>query len=254
MNLQIFLKNEYSRRKCYNKQYSLRAFARDLDLESSVLIKIINGSRKVGPKISRHIEDKFFIPEGTFNSSKSDHSESFQLEEHAHFNIISQWEHFAVLNALSCPNFISTHHFIMHLLSISKDRASTIVEELLRVGLMKKDESGNWVRSHGHCRTTHDVSSLALRFGNREFLDLAKEKLESVPLEKRDYTSVVLPVDADLLPFIKDVLAKFRDDLEILLDRIPQKKNQVYQLNLQLFPLTKKIEEAEINMQESHLC
>jgi uncharacterized protein (TIGR02147 family) len=250
MNVQNFLKQEFGRRKKFNAQYSLRAFARDLGLESSVVIKIINGDRNAGLKVCQQLEDKFRLPSGTFygmrQQAPSEKEGEHVLNDQLHFNIISQWEYFTVLNLLECPLFIPGVESVSKALEISQERAEEVVSELKMSGLLIEEQKDNgtlsWKRGFSHHRTTHDIQSLALRLGNIEFLELAKKKLLATPLEKRDYSSVVFAIDEEMLPFVKEILAKFRDDLEMMLSRIPQKKNNVYQLNLQLFPLAKSLD------------
>ncbi len=42
--------------------------------------------------------------------------------------------------------------------------------------------------------TSEDVESLALQKAHTDALNIAKEKLETVPMEQRDYTSVTMAI------------------------------------------------------------
>jgi hypothetical protein len=46
---------EYQLRHSKNGGYSMRAFARDLDIDSSTLVKIVSGRRKIGVTIVRQM-------------------------------------------------------------------------------------------------------------------------------------------------------------------------------------------------------
>ena len=58
--------------------------------------------------------------------------------------------------------------------------------------------------------------------------------------EERDFGAVTLSISADLLPTLKAKLHQLQVELVGLADRL-ENKEQVYQLNLQLFPASQKL-------------
>jgi transcriptional regulator with XRE-family HTH domain len=259
MNIQLFLKNELERRKKFNQSYSLRALARDMNVDSSLLVKIVNGKRKAGPKMCRHIEERLNLKSGTFSSDVPSRfikeGRTLPLGDEHYFNVISQWEHFTVLNLLYCPGFQHSLENVAKLLDIGPERASQVISELKNVGLLVEEtlhDGIHWSRGTTHIKTTDGVRSLALRLSHLESLDLAKTKLEAIPLEERDFSAVIFPVDLKVLPFVKEMIARFRDDLEVMVNRIPQNKESVYQLSLQLFPLSQSTQKIISQHKEGH--
>jgi uncharacterized protein (TIGR02147 family) len=248
MDVKTFLHEEFHRRQKFNASYSLRAFARDLDLEASIISKIMKGQRGAGKKVCLHLEGKFktsFTPT-MGQRQQSEERLAHLLDEQIHFNIISQWEYFAVLNLTECPSFPCTIDAVSTTLFIPKERAEKVVQELFSSELMQvfTNEQGKvlWKRTHTHLKSTHEIRSLALRLSYIESLELARKKIEEVPLEKRDFSSIVFAIDDNYIPFVKKLFAKFRNDILMILSELPQTKNQVYQANFQVFPLTKALD------------
>jgi uncharacterized protein (TIGR02147 family) len=84
--------------------------------------------------------------------------------------------------------------------------------------------------------TSEDIESQALQISHLESFDLAKVKLQQVPLHKRDFSSVTMAIDAAKIPQAKAIIREFQEKLYALLS--DGEKNEVYQFNCQLFPVT----------------
>lgn len=54
--VRCYLEKELRRRKAQNTRYSLRAFARDLDISPALLSMVINGHRRVTKRLIRKID------------------------------------------------------------------------------------------------------------------------------------------------------------------------------------------------------
>ena len=74
-------------------------------------------------------------------------------------------------------------------------------------------------------------------------LDLAKAALECHLPEHRDISTLTLSFDSRDLPLVRERLAAVRDSL-IQLSAEAQRPDAVYQVNMQVFPLTARLEEA----------
>jgi uncharacterized protein (TIGR02147 family) len=251
MDIQLFLLEEFKRRQKFNDQYSLRAFARDLEVGASLLSKILRGERGVGKKMCQHLQDKFAHPftPSLLEKFKTPELQAKLLEEQLFFNVIAQWEYFAVLNLVKCPMLICDEENVARALNLTLERSKTVIKELLTLGLLEEKYQPNgtkiWVRTQKSVTTTHGVPSQALRLANAELLDLAKKKLESVPLADRDYNSATFVLDRRYLPMVKKFIQRFRNDLLSMLEELPQEKEFVYQLNIQLFPLSEDLKNKE---------
>ena len=81
---------------------------------------------------------------------------------------------------------------------------------------------------------------LALRSMNREMADLAKEALDKIDVRERNISGVTIGVDDATLARISEEVNNCRKRIIALANECKD-INQVYRLNLQLFPLTDKI-------------
>ena len=112
---------------------------------------------------------------------------------------------------------------------------------LTKAGLLKKVD-GNFVQSETSVKGTTDATRLALRGMHREMSKLATPALE-LPKEIRNFSGVTMGLSRESYRKIEGVLDECRRQI---IDIAAEEKNieQVYRLNLQLFPLTKNVTEG----------
>ena len=82
--------------------------------------------------------------------------------------------------------------------------------------------------------------ALALRSMNRQMIDLAREAIDKIDPAERDISGVTVGVNADALKRITDVVNDCRKQAVAIAGEC-DKIDQVYRLNLQLFPLSEKV-------------
>ena len=111
---------------------------------------------------------------------------------------------------------------------------------LTKAGLLKK-ESGNFVQSEVSVKGTPDATRLALRGMHRQMSKLATPALE-LPKEERNFSGVTMGISRETYERLVKELDDFRHKVIYI---VSEDKNieQVYRLNLQLFPLTKNVKE-----------
>ena len=113
---------------------------------------------------------------------------------------------------------------------------------LTKSGLLKR-ENGNFVQSETSVKGSTDATRLALRGMHREMSKLATPALE-LPKEIRNFSGVTMGLSRESYRKIEGVLDECRRQI---IDIAAEEKNieQVYRLNLQLFPLTKNVKEGD---------
>lgn len=244
------IREEFSLKQRVNPRYSLRAFARDLDLHSSTLSSVLKGFRSLPVKNSQHVAAKLnlnskertlflesiYRAKTKIDEIKIDPEDNRFMIDENHFKVLSEWEHFAVETLLELTDFVPTIAGISQRLGITMNRAQVVVDNLLQYGLVKFDETGSLVKVHAKIRTTEDVASQALRIGHRETLDMGKTKLDEIDVELRDFSSVTVAMDLSRMPEVKAVIREFRQKMMALLEN--GNKTDVCQLAIQFYPLT----------------
>lgn len=244
------MKECLSQKQRQNAQYSVRAFARDIEMHPATLNQVLNGKRplplkncavvaeKMGlsPKERTLFMDSLFRTKSQLDSIKvSESDERFMLDESYH-KVIAEWEHYAVIELYDTNNFTATVGEIARRLGITENRAGVVLNNLFGCGLLVHGDNGLPVKSHRRVRTTEDVTSNALKASHIEALEMGKEKLTEIDVMLRDFSSSTLAIDMEKLPEAKQIIREFRQKMAALLEE--GNKTEVFQLAIQFYPLT----------------
>ena len=113
---------------------------------------------------------------------------------------------------------------------------------LTKAGLLKKTE-GQFVQSEASVKGSNDATRLAMRGMHRMMAQLAAPALE-LPVDERNFSGVTMGLSRESYSKIENLLDEFRRKI-IAVAAEEKNVEQVYRLNLQLFPLTKNVKERE---------
>lgn len=252
-----YLKFEFDARKKRRPHYSLRAFARDLDLSPSALSEYLSGkltfSQERILQVSKKIQLRSVQTEHWLDLVKMESSSSKADREVAAakvkarasqekgtialelFQVISDWYHFALLELIEISPIYQDHKAAAKALGLDAKTVRESWERLIQVGLAEKRE-GIYKSSTLATFAGEDVPSAALRNFHAGLISKALVAQEEEPVEKKEFVSIVFSFRSDDLKAIKDEVYKFQVDLT---NRYAQKKNKdsVYCLSTQLFNL-----------------
>lgn len=243
-----YLRSELVRRTKQNPKYSLRAFARSLQVQSGFLSKILLGQRRVteatvqkfGPKLGlspKEIE-AFLQNSDQTPAGMAEENLDFKQIAYDHFQVISDWYHFAILELAVVQNFDPTAKWISKVLGISLVEAQDAIDRLIRLDYIRVKPKGGWELREGHSTTLgSEATASALRKMQKQILEMALLALDNVPIEKRDQTAMTMAIDSSLIPQAKEKITKFRRDLCSFLES-GKKRDGVYQLSVSLYPVT----------------
>lgn len=239
-----WIESAFSARRAKNPSYSLRAFAKYLKIPSGRLSEILSGKRNIGAKLATKIlkkldltpeEETQFLNSLRHQSQDLHESNYHQLNMDA-FHIISDWYHYAILSLIKTKNFENDPSWIANRLGISVVEVRAALERLQRLELIElKNEK--MVRTKASLTTTHDVHSNALKRSHKQSLEQAIIAIDEVDLAFRDITSMTMAINFKKIPLAKEKIKRFRRELASLLEA--GAKTEVYNLNIQLVPLSK---------------
>ncbi len=114
---------------------------------------------------------------------------------------------------------------------------------LTKAGLLKKAGDSAFVQAETSITGTPDATRLALRGMHRQMSKLATPALD-LPVKQRNFSGVTMGVSRESYERIVKVLDECRRQI-IAIAADDKNIDQVYRLNLQLFPLTKNVKECE---------
>jgi uncharacterized protein (TIGR02147 family) len=241
-DLRKYLADEFAQRAQKNPAYSLRAFARNLDLDSSYLSKILNGKRQLTSRTIINLcrklgmgpdEIQKFINAPQKPQRRRDLFTSLDIDN---FKIISEWYHFAILELVRLDDFVPDAQWIAKTLKITFAEALAAVERLKRVGLIS-ETAGRWQINGFNTTTNNNFTNEALKKLQKQFLEKAIQALDEVPYQERDQSGMTMAVSSDRLEKAKEKIKKFRRDLMDFLEG-GEEKDRVYQLTISLFPVS----------------
>ena len=247
-----WLRSEFVRRRTTNPAYSLRSFARFLQLSSGSLSEIMSRKRKLTTTQATKIVERLKLDPETGKSfialvkaAKTDREMATaapskdgprykQIDDDA-FHIISDWYHFAILSLMSTKSFRSDVTWISRRLGISITEVRIAVERLLRLGYIAVDDDG-WRLAEAHLATSTDIPSAAIRRSHVQSLQQVIDYIDIIDPKDRDVSSITVAVNKEKLPVAKELIRNFRRLLADFLEAGP--RDEVYNLNIQLMPVS----------------
>ena len=235
LEFRIWLQDEFSRRCRTNSSYSLRAFAKQLEFDSSTLSQILSGKRKISEKVAEKIYAKIGRPP-VQNPSQTDSTKYMLLSMDA-FTVISDWYHYAIMDLTLVKKFKSDHVWIASQLQISPLEAKLAIERLLRLGMLVQKNGKLKLSKITNTNYVEGQTSSAHKEYQRQIITKALHAIDNCPQDKKDITSMTIAANSKKLKEAKEKIKKFRRDLCTFLE--DGEKDSVYQLGVQLYPLTK---------------
>ena len=228
---------------------SLRSFSKLLDISPSTLSKILSGKRGIpksqakrfAQKLLKNPTDHEDFIEAVLEHKSADKFKEIQgdlildqNESSDMFNVLAEWEFFAILNVIKLKNFDHTPLFLANSLNISLKRVNYCLDVLLKNKFISMD-NGEIKRVARNLDTTNDILSRALKMAHIEELELAKNRID-VDVERKYYKSMTFTLAKKDMTKLKKIIDKMVSDAEKLTDN--SNPEEVYLLSTQLFPLT----------------
>lgn len=244
------IKEEFSQKQRRSPKYSLRGYARYLGVHPATLSLVLKGKRPLPVRDSMLIADKMQLGpkertlffESLYKTrirldeiQISPVDESIIIDGESYFNVIAEWEHYAVLTLFDLSEFIPTIPEISRLLKLTSVRTDVVLNNLMNCGLIRHGEHG-LEKAQCRVRTTEDIKNAAIQKSHIETMEMGIEKIQSVGNDMRDFSSVTIAVNPEKLTEAKTIIREFRQKMAALLEE--GHRSEVYQLGIQLYPLT----------------
>ncbi len=87
--------------------------------------------------------------------------------------------------------------------------------------------------------TEWEIQSLAIRNYHKKMIELAGKSVEEIPVDKRNISGITSKVSQQGYVKITNRIAEFREELMQMIYE-DEDVDQVYQINFQIFPVSKK--------------
>lgn len=257
-----YLLDFYLEKKRETSFFSLRYMGSKVGVDPSHLVKIFRHKRHIGNSLIevfiefcglKGSDAEYFANLVRFNKAKTDiegkiyyekllalkGSNAYSLEKHQ-YEFYSKWYYSAILTLLDFYPLKDDFAALAAKISppISEAKARKAVKLLEKLGLIRKNEKGNWELTHKIITSGDHGSSIAVKSFQEATMRLAIDALYNYPPEKRNISTVTITVAEKNLPKINSLISQFRESL-LQLAREETHPDYVYQLNIQFFPLTR---------------
>jgi transcriptional regulator with XRE-family HTH domain len=229
------LRDRFAALKQKNANFSLRAFARYLDVDQSFLSKVLKGEKKFSLEIMAKLSERLGLsPAQTqllLNSS------SFQTLEEDQFRFIADWSHFAILELAKTKKFKADPKDIAGRLQLHVEEVRASLARLEKFGFIAKTENGIKLLRPHNTWSNNEKTSEARRQLQKQYVEKSLKALDEVDFADRDHGSLSIAISKKRLPAFKKRLQEIRQALakEFQTD---EDLDEVYQLTTSLFPLT----------------
>ncbi|MBI3541777.1 MAG: TIGR02147 family protein [Deltaproteobacteria bacterium] len=251
--------------KAHKPGWSYGSWARTLGLKNtSSITKILQGTRNPGKQITEQLIHYFRLEHDDADyfrdlielgkrrhdprlsvllmerMSKSHPNGAVRIFDDKSFSVISNWYHLALRELARTGSFLEDADWISKKMrfKVSPREAQQALETLQTLGLLKRDPQGKLVVAENSINTTNDVAGEAIKRYHEQMLDNAKESVRTVGVESRELQAASLVMRKADLPRAKEMIREFRKKFARAFE--VEGADDVYQIQVQLFPLTKE--------------
>jgi uncharacterized protein (TIGR02147 family) len=244
ITFQHYIRKAFIERKSKNPSYSVRAYARFLGFDQSLLSKVLNGRKKLSLKSMETAFLKLGLSPMEIKKLISGKAPSaFEQMEEDVFKTISLWQHFALLEYMK-TNRSKDVSKIASSFGLHKEEIIEALERMERLGFIKQSKNKWKTLKPNNSWANFECSSEARKNLQRVFLQKALQSLENDPFETREHGSLTVAINASKISEFKQklhgIINDLSDDLQPAITN--EKLTDVYQLNISFYPLTKNKE------------
>lgn len=266
INYRIFLKDFYEEQKKTSRVFSYRYFSQKAGINSPNFLKqVIEAKRNLTAQTTSKFltalklsnkEAAFFKSLVLFNQAKS------ASEKQVHYTAMVSMMHLIKEQRLhACQHDYFMHWYIpvvreiINLYNFKGDykalaaavtplitvrEARFAVKSLKDLGMIAETPDGLFHQTAAAIVSDSSVARMAVRSFNREMLKKAEAALDTVPIEERQIYGVTVGVSKACYNVLTAEMAAFRDRV-IAIVNSDKDSDRVYQMHLQLFPLSREL-------------
>ncbi len=263
-----WLRGWFDAQKAADHRYSHRVFARSAGIRSpSLLNEVIKGNRNLSQRTTEGFiralglsqeEARFFealvhLDQAETVAAKNDAWERVNASRRfrrarpldgSMMRYLSNWYIPATRELAHRADFRDDPAWLSRQLvpTITQSQARDALGTLKALGMLAADATGALQPAEVSVVTPHEVAGLAAHNYHREMIARAGDAIEGIDPEERHLCAVTVGIPAALVPRLKEELNAFQERLLNLCDDQAAATERVYQVNLQLFPLTRSPE------------
>lgn len=264
-----FLRDYYTKNKSQNRYFSYRFFAQKAGIKSPVFFKeVAEGKKKLSPAMTEkfssalHLNEKeatYFKYLVLFDQARNakekqdyyavlrsmENIKSEKALDADQYDYFSTWYNVVIRELVTLFDFKDNYKLLasMVLPPIKTREAAASVELLLKLGLIKKQPDGTYVQADTAITAASGVATLAIRQFNKAMAQHAVDAIENLTKTERNISGITVGISQGMYDIINAEITAFKDRIVTLVSR-DQHCERVYQLNMQFFPMSQKLDSS----------
>lgn len=259
------LNEKFKEKKEKNPAFSIRSWANHMGLSSHGGLQQILADKRTVPKkyIPQMIkslefttgEAMYFETLVDFEKAKTPeekdlyyqrlthlrpNKQEVQVIEIENFKYFQNPLHSIIRTMIERKDFKNNPEWIRKILRIKTTRREIkeIIDRLIALGFVS-EENGNLKKIHKHIKNVIDVSSKVVEDYHQKMSLMASSEVKKQSIDEREYNSFCLNIRKGQLKNAKKKMRNFVDEFISEFEASNKKSNETYQLNVQLFSLTR---------------
>lgn len=264
IDFRVFLDDFYNEKKKTVRTFSYRYFAQKAGIKSPIFLKqVIEGKRNLTRRMIEQFipavgltkkESLFFKNLVLFNQAKNapEKQEHYSVmismmeyvTEHQltsdHYRYFEHW-YTSVIRELVCLYDFKNNYELIAQSVFPPIKACDVqksIELLLRLNLVTQQGRGIYRQTDTAIISSDPMVALARRSFNSQMIDRAHNANETLSPEERNVSGITMGISKACYDVILAEVAAFKERIKVIVNQ-EERCSQVYQLNLQLFPLSK---------------
>jgi len=258
------LRSQYHRRVELNPRYSMRAFARDLDVSPGQMSLLLAGKKGISLERAKTMAERlelksaekdYFLNQAVLMFARSDAAKKIAKNTLQHLNLqqdairlskevfiaVSDWHHFGILFAMRLKNYadgcaeFGEAEFLSKTLKVPPVDVESALARLVKLGAIEKQGSIHRALQD-YVLTGNGVPSAAIRKFHRQVIQKALVAMESQAIDERYLNTMMMTIDSGDYPkMIEEIKTFYASMMKRYGKDKTQKGDQVYALALQFF-------------------
>lgn len=272
INYRSFLAEVYQKCRDFDKKYSYRKFSEDLGFsKTNALLRIVNGERNLGEKGIgsvcealglKKLKRQFFAALVKFENAREMEQREKNLAKlktirqkaiedeggRKSLEFFGEWYHPIINELVSKKTFYDDPAWIASRLyrRILPQQIKHSLKLLTELNFIQwSEQEHRYLPAKLKNRVAEKVVQFASVFFHQEMIDMAKHSLTTTPDELRDVNAVTISIRKDDITKLREMIATLCENALELEKQGDSESADIFQLNVQLFPLTTGINEKK---------
>lgn len=256
-----FLQDHFNEEKSLKSFYSYRYISRKTGIDASYYVKVLQKQKHIGESKIDNLMNflkmggrkrEYFKILVSYNRTKNSttakelFTKLMNLKnsvgtEICNYNYFAQWYTIPMRELLNNYDFNGDYKKLAKQFTpaLKETEARKAIHTLKELNMISKNDNGFFRPNKAHLTTGDQWSSIAIKDFQKKMISLAEDAIERFPKEERDISSVTVSTSKACLELISERLTQARREIMELI-AAEEEVDGVYQINLQVFPLTQR--------------